>query len=265
MSTPNPYAAPRAPVADADVTSSSFIPGGRAVPGSHGGTWVSEAWDLFKRQPLMWVLFAIVGVVILLAFMFLPIVGQIAQPLLTPVFLGGVMIGCSDLERGRRLELAHLFAGFRVRFGSLVLVGLIWLGLTVVAGITAAVLGGGAGMWAQFGRGADPSTMAATGLLMTLIMVALLIPISMAMWFAPPLVLFHAQGPVEAMKNSFLGCVKNILPFLIYSLVVLVFALLASIPLGLGWLVFGPVMVASLYTSYRDIFLDQRSTSPEPR
>jgi uncharacterized membrane protein len=85
------------------------------------------------------------------------------------------------------------------------------------------------------------------------------------MWFAPPLVLFHAQGPVEAMKNSFLGCVKNIPPFLIYSLVVLVFALLASIPLGLGWLVFGPVMVASLYASYRDIFLDQRSTSPEPR
>jgi hypothetical protein len=32
------------------------------------------------------------------------------------------------------------------------------------------------------------------------------------------------------------------------------FAILASIPFLLGWLVLGPVIGASIYTSYRDIY-----------
>ena len=36
----------------------------------------------------------------------------------------------------------------------------------------------------------------------------------------------------------------------------LLLAFVASIPFGLGWLVLGPVIAASLYTSYRDIFFD---------
>ena len=41
---------------------------------------------------------------------------------------------------------------------------------------------------------------------------------------------------------------------LVYSLVGLVLAIAASIPLGLGWLVLGPMFGGSVYASYRDIF-----------
>ena len=58
------------------------------------------------------------------------------------------------------------------------------------------------------------------------------------------------------MKASFVACLKNILPFFVYSVIATLLALVASIPMGLGWLVLGPVMAASLYTSYRDIFFD---------
>jgi uncharacterized membrane protein len=58
------------------------------------------------------------------------------------------------------------------------------------------------------------------------------------------------------MKASFIACLKTIVPFLVYSVIALLLALIASIPFGLGWLVLGPVMAASLYTSYRDIFFD---------
>jgi hypothetical protein len=34
-----------------------------------------------------------------------------------------------------------------------------------------------------------------------------------------------------------------------------VLAIVASIPLALGWLVLGPMIVASVYTAYRDIYL----------
>jgi uncharacterized membrane protein len=57
-----------------------------------------------------------------------------------------------------------------------------------------------------------------------------------------------------ALKASFGACLKNILPFLVWSLAILILSVLASIPLFLGWLLLGPVMMVSLYLAYRDIF-----------
>jgi uncharacterized membrane protein len=87
-----------------------------------------------------------------------------------------------------------------------------------------------------------------------LVALALSIPIYMALWFAPALVVLREMAPVEAIKESFLGCLKNILPFLVYSIVLMVLGIVAAIPLGLGWLVLGPTMIASVYVSYRDIY-----------
>ena len=85
---------------------------------------------------------------------------------------------------------------------------------------------------------------------------ALLLPLFMALWFAPALALFHQQGPAEAMKGSFVACLRNILPSLVYGAIGFMLAIVASIPFGLGWLVLGPVIAGSLYASYRDIFFE---------
>jgi uncharacterized membrane protein len=63
--------------------------------------------------------------------------------------------------------------------------------------------------------------------------------------------------PVEAMKASFAGCLRNVVPFLVYGVIGLLLAIVASIPLGLGWLVLVPVAIASIYASYCDIFEDK--------
>ena len=47
---------------------------------------------------------------------------------------------------------------------------------------------------------------------------------------------------------------KNVIPFLIYGLVGLVLTIVATIPLLLGWLVLIPMLIASIYVSYKDIF-----------
>jgi uncharacterized membrane protein len=97
-----------------------------------------------------------------------------------------------------------------------------------------------------------------TMVLAMLVMFALLLPLIMAVWFAAPLVLFHDHGAVDAMKGSFAGCLRNILPFLWYGVLFFLLSIVATIPLGLGWLVLGPVLAASVYTSYRDIYLKPR-------
>ncbi len=80
------------------------------------------------------------------------------------------------------------------------------------------------------------------------------IPLMMAFWFAPALVALRNAEPLAATKASFDACLRNMWPMLVYSLLGLVFAIVASIPLGLGWLVLAPVFAASIYASYKDIF-----------
>ena len=60
------------------------------------------------------------------------------------------------------------------------------------------------------------------------------------------------------MGQSFRACLKNIVPFLLYGIVFFFLFVLAAIPLGLGFLVVIPVLIASIYTSYRDVFYRAR-------
>ena len=96
--------------------------------------------------------------------------------------------------------------------------------------------------------------MLTTLLLAVLVMLALSLPLYMAMWFAGPLIVLAQFEIVPALKTSFFACLKNILPFLVWSIAIFFLALFASIPLFLGWLLLGPVLMASIYLGYRDIF-----------
>jgi len=266
MSAPNPYAAPRAPVADALEAARNFVPAGRAVPAMRGWSWIVDGWALFRQQPAVWIGLVIVAFLIFIGMALIPLLGSLAGMVLTPVFAGGLFAACSDQDQGRPLSVSHLFAGFRERFGTLLSIGFIYLGVTIAVTLVVGVVTG-AGMWTLLGSGTDPEALAGMGLTLLvagLIMVGLLLPVFMALWFAPALAMFHQQGPAEAMKASFAACLKNVLPFLVYSVIVLLLGFIASIPLGLGWLVLGPVMAASLYTGYRDIFFDQRAAAPQP-
>src|SRR6185503_3538506 len=182
-----------------------------------------------RRQPGPWIALAVIGFLVFVGLALIPVIGSLATMVLAPVFVGGVLIGCREEDEGRTLLISHLFAGFRERLGTLV------------------------------GGGADAAAVAGAGLtilLALLVMFALMLPVFMAMWFAPALAVFHQQGPAEAMKSSFIACLRNIMPFLLYSVIVLLLAIAASIPLGLGWLVLGPTLAGSLYAGYRDLFFD---------
>ncbi|HSA89111.1 MAG TPA: BPSS1780 family membrane protein [Burkholderiales bacterium] len=261
MTTVNPYAAPKAAVADEALgLDADFVPGGQSRPAANGWAWIADGWELFKRQPGMWIGIVVLFFVIIVVTAFIPVVGGLAMTLFGPVFAGGIMLGCKALDSGEDLELGHLFAGFRSRTGTLIGVGALYLAATIAVMLVVSLVMG-VGMMTMMGAG-DQQEVAAMGLtfvLAVLIMLALLLPAVMAIWLAAPLVVFHDHGALDAMKGSFTGCLKNVLPFLLYGVVLLVLSVVATLPLMLGWLVLGPVFAGSVYASYRDIYLKPRS------
>jgi uncharacterized membrane protein len=256
--TTNPYATPKAAVADEPVAQGEYVPGGKSVPASNGWTWIADGWALFKAAPGLWIGMIVVFMVMYLAAMLVPFIGPVAQYLLMPVFMGGIAAGCRAIDDGSGLQFNHLFAGFQTKFGTLAAIGALYLA-GFVAILVVVMLVTGVGVFAVMAGGAQD--VAASGgaalsiLLAVLIAMALSIPLVMAIWFAPALAMFHELGAVEAMKASFSGCLRNVVPFLVYGIVGFVLAILATIPLMLGWLVLGPVFAASVYTGYRDIYL----------
>jgi uncharacterized membrane protein len=100
-------------------------------------------------------------------------------------------------------------------------------------------------------------------LLGALVAAALMVPLFAAYWFAPALIVMHGTRPVDAMKASFTGSLRNFIPFLVYSCVMSVLCIIAAIPLGLGMLVWLPLMITSSYAAYRDIYTESQMLVPE--
>jgi len=135
--------------------------------------------------------------------------------------------------------------------------GVYLVGLIAIIGIIIVTAGGSMPTGALIGKGADPAALAqaARGLsLGVMIGFAIYIPLIMAVWFAPLLVAFHGMGALEAMKLSFAACSRNFTAFTLYGLVVMVLWTLASIPLLLGLLVVLPIVLCSIYVSYKEVF-----------
>jgi uncharacterized membrane protein len=85
-------------------------------------------------------------------------------------------------------------------------------------------------------------------------LVAVMIPVSMAMWFAPALVAINGKSALEAVLSSFMACVRSFPAVFVYVLMVIALGIVATIPLGLGWFVAAPVLLAASYAAYRDFY-----------
>lgn len=230
----------------------------RVVEASKGWQWVVDGFEVFRKHPLTWIVLTIALVVIWMVSFAIPILGPLLFNLLSPVLFAGLMIGCKAVETGGELQFSHLFAGFQKNATALVTIGGVYLvGTIVIVGIIF-VASGGAMLSTVLQKSPGDLQMLAGALrsvaLALLVGFALYIPLLMLIWFAPLLVVFHDLSPVEAMKLSFSACLMNWLPFLVYGAVALVLWFIASIPLFLGLVVLLPVLICSVYASYKDVF-----------
>jgi uncharacterized membrane protein len=233
----------------------------RGYPVGAGWTWIAEGWTLFKRAPLMWILSVLVVFVAAIVIGLIPFIGSIIFNVLNAAIGAGFVVACRSLERGGEFELEHLFAGFRTRFGSLLVVGLLLFAGSILICLVFAAFVGFSIMPAILSGNTQSVANAIMGSVMSILLgalvaLALFVPLLAAYWFAPALVIMHGLGPVEAMKQSLVGCLRNFIAFLWYGIVMAVFAVLAAIPIGLGYLVWVPLAIASTYAAYRAIFTE---------
>jgi uncharacterized membrane protein len=237
----------------------------RVLAAGQGAAWWSEGWQVFMAAPGTWIGMIVVLLLIMLALSFVPFLGWLATSVLSPVFGGGIALGCHALAKGRPLTIGALFDGFSGgRFTPLVIVGLIYLAATFVLWMVVAVVilgvAGGAGLFSAIS--ADPSQMGLalfssiglSALVIAPIALVAAAAIMMAYWYAPPLVVLNGEEPVAAMQKSFRACWQNLGATAVYGLIFIGLAIVASIPLGLGWLVLGPVAAGSWYASWRETF-----------
>jgi hypothetical protein len=262
----NPYQPPQAnltlPPSQQD---GEFIEGGQSVPFSNVTGWIGTAWELFKQSPGIWILILIIMFVISIVMSIIPIAGALANSLITPAFMGGLILGCKAIDSGEPLEVAHLFAGFNKKAGDLMLIGLLqiacFVGLAIVL-VVAGIVIFGSGILHSFGDpNAVPSFIATQGikLILALILAMMLlgIPIAMAFWFAPALVVLQNMSPTTAIVQSFKGCRQNFFQLFFASILFVLLFILGCIPILLGLLVVVPMLYCSVYAAYKDIYLQR--------
>ena len=240
---------------------------GRRVRAGDGANWVADGWRLFRKATLMWIVFLVLFVLIHLGLGMVPFAGPWLGNLVSPILLGGVMLGCRSLETGGELDLEHFLAGFRRNTGLLFAIGVVYalgeLALVAVFGLFV----GPSFVWAVL-RGDEAAILNSVPddllrvALGGLVVLALAIPLMAAYWFAPALAMLHDMPALPAMKESFVACLRNFAPMLVYGLVMAALLVVALIPLGLGLLAWAPLLVTTVYASYRSVFTEPEDGEP---
>ncbi len=227
---------------------------------SWGISWISNAFTMFREQFLLWMGIGAVYLIIALIGGYIPVI-NLAFSLVTFVFIGGVMKGCQAQAMGRELRFDHLFSAFSTHLVPLVILILLYLVATIIIviplALVMAVIIYFTGLDFEVFRQLNSGILLALMFIFALAVLAF-IPLIMTIWFAPALIVLHDIKPLQAMKMSIKGCLRNIVPFLVFGIVGPIIAILGvTLTLGLGFVVLIPVGMISYYTSYRDVWTDQ--------
>ena len=222
---------------------------------ARGAGWIAEAFKLFRQAPLAWIALCSAWLVITLALLLVPLVGQAMSSFLQPVFFASFAIAAYKQAAGERVLMADLFAGFRrnlraqVNLGVLILVAV--LAIVFAAGLLGLPVSGPVGESASFDEWAESFRGKEWLLAGTILAIVL---VKSAVWFAPPLIAFHGMGAIEAIRWSIYAAIANFGAMIVYGAILFAIFFVAAVPAWLGLIVAIPVMAISSYTGYREVF-----------
>lgn len=231
----------------------------RTMPLSRGWELFGRGWSTFTKDWVTWVLSFVIFFVISIVLNLVPLIGGLVMAVITPALVAGFMKMAHDLEAEQTVGVGHLFQPIKdhERRVPLLLLGLVaLLAAVVMAVVMALFVGGAAHMGGATGGMGDTMAfpLAGIGFFGLIVILLLYLVVFAVLAFSIPLVYFRGLGIAEAIPASVRGTLMNLGPLVIFSVIYFVLAFFAMIPLGLGLLVLGPVVLAAVYGAYVEIF-----------
>jgi len=265
-------------------------------PAAHGTQWLARSYAMFRKARMHWVLLLFVYYGVLVVADLVPLIGGFAAPILKPVFAVGFLAAAWTQERGGMPGVTLLFRGFRANLVALVILGVVFVvGITAAIAATALVDGG-----KLFALLANPmpqdlegdaaalrvqETLGDTRVQLGMLVGVLCgVPVLLALWWAPALVVFQDASAPKALATSLRAALANWQSIVRYALAVFFFGLVlpmiagtviaAVLPDPLGRALALALMlpyvfffVATLhisdYVSYRDVFHAGEALPPD--
>lgn len=218
--------------------------------------WIKQGWELFKKEPGLLIVMNLIYFGISIVGSFIPFVGAIAVTLLSPALAAGFMYVARELEQDRPIEVGDLFQAFKQegKINQFLIIGAISLGISILAYLVmfGFMMGG---MISVSATGGDPGPLFFIGITVAvLIFTTLMFIMVMLLIYSAPLVMLDNVSAIDAMKSSFIACLKNIWPLTVLSAILLIPIIIAMIPFGLGMLVLAPILSMMVYASYKNIY-----------
>ena len=250
-----------------------------------GWSWLAAGLSLYRKAPAPLAMLTLGFLLLVLFINAVPFVGPVAGSLLMPFLSVGMMNACRKIEQGEVPRLDVLFSAFKQSPRTLLMLGALYLALTLLILYVTTLIDGGTLMAFMTGGVVERDalqrgeTLAAAEVALLLMM-----PVLAAFWYAPLLAAWHHTSPGKSLFFSFIAGVRNWAAFLGYGLACFVYgiffpsviisaaamfiesqAVLLAIIGAPILLLLGPTFLATFYVSYREVFVSESSApSGEP-
>jgi len=261
-------------------------------PGRQGTVWLRTAYHMFTQHRGPWVLLVLAYLLALLVLAFVPYVGPYLLIVMKPVFVVGLLAAAWQQERGGMPKLSHLFQGFRTNLRALLTIGVLFVAGIILAVAASSLVDGGRLIELVAARGSlnddelrerfsDPLLM--LGMLFSIV---LSLPVIIATWWAPAVVVFQDASAMAALGASMRAALANWKALLVYAILLYLFgvvvpgiwykltAMLFTDP-AVAMIVNTPMLVYTMfltatvyiadYVSYRDVFHANETLAPLSR
>jgi hypothetical protein len=208
-------------------------------------SWLSQGFELFKQAGFVFVfqtLFIFLTIVVsyLMKIFVLSVFLYVIQLLLT----AGMFISFDNVKNSKKITFDNLFDGFSNNLSNLIMLSIIFLLFSLIVSY----------FLVQFVnidaissfKHIDPKNYTPIFIIMLVDII-----VNFVLMLAIPFVAIQKLSVFNAIKESIIVCVKNLISLIFLLIVYFVLAILATFSI-IGWLVLFPVLIGSTYTIFKE-------------
>jgi hypothetical protein len=208
-------------------------------------SWLSQGFELFKQAGFIFVfqtLFIFLTIVVsyLMKIFVLSVFLYVIQLLLT----AGMFISFDNVKNSKKIIFDNLFDGFSNNLSNLIMLSIIFLLFSLIVSY----------FLVQFVnidaissfKHIDPKNYTPIFIIMIVDVI-----VNFVLMLAIPFVAIQKLSVFNAIKESIIVCVKNLISLIFLLIIYFVFAILATFSI-IGWLVLFPVLIGSTYIIFKE-------------